>query len=265
MKIVIKLDIKLFLIIWVPLRRGEFTFGFAGGIYDKDTKLTRFGEGALEQLQRENDTSHKELCRTRRKGEEDYDSESGRWTSKEPLGVAGSRSFRFKGQARDILETNEVANFYVYVRNDGVNYVDLDGLKIILFNHSNLNQFELDMFLNDIASHSDFLNYIINELKDSDIIIAITNDLKKKPMNYCFELIDNIIFINFANVSLYNDGVVMTPLELLTHELIHAWQYLHILLLSRYSAEREAIYYQNNIRNKRGDSPRKRYGKWRFP
>jgi RHS repeat-associated protein len=64
----------------------EIPFGFAGGLYDKDTKLTRFGV-------------------------RDYDSETGRWTSKEPLGFDGSR------------------NFYVYVGNDGVNYVDLDGLK----------------------------------------------------------------------------------------------------------------------------------------
>jgi RHS repeat-associated protein len=65
----------------------EIPFGFAGGIWDKDTKLTRFGV-------------------------RDYDAETGRWTSKEPLGFGGSR------------------NFYVYAGNDGVNYVDLDGLKI---------------------------------------------------------------------------------------------------------------------------------------
>jgi RHS repeat-associated protein len=62
----------------------EIPFGFAGGIWDKDTKLTRFGV-------------------------RDYDSETGRWTSKEPLGFDGSR------------------NFYVYAGNDGVNWLDLTG------------------------------------------------------------------------------------------------------------------------------------------
>ena len=39
-------------------------FGFAGGIYDQHTKLTRFGA-------------------------RDYDAESGRWTARDPIGFAG--------------------------------------------------------------------------------------------------------------------------------------------------------------------------------
>jgi RHS repeat-associated protein len=74
----------------------DFPFGFAGWLYDKDTKLTRFGV-------------------------RDYDSETGRWTSKEPLGFDGSR------------------NFYVYAGNDGVNYVDLDGLKRRITNFELIN------------------------------------------------------------------------------------------------------------------------------
>ena len=71
----------------------ELPFRFAGGIWDEDTKLIRFGV-------------------------RDYDPEVGRWTSVEPLGFAGSR------------------NWYVYAGNDGVNYLDLDGLDE--FNHGEL-------------------------------------------------------------------------------------------------------------------------------
>lgn len=62
-------------------------FGFAGGLYDTDTKLTRFGY-------------------------RDYDSFSGRWTAKDPIGFDGGDS-----------------NLYGYVLGDGVNFVDTKGLK----------------------------------------------------------------------------------------------------------------------------------------
>src|SRR5690606_7454590 len=61
-------------------------FGFAGGLYDWDTGLVRFGA-------------------------RDYDAETGRWTSKDPIGFAGGET-----------------NLYVYVGNDPVNFVDPTGL-----------------------------------------------------------------------------------------------------------------------------------------
>ncbi len=60
-------------------------FGFAGGIYDTETKLVRFGA-------------------------RDYNSEIGRWTSKDPI--------RF--DAKD-------TNIYGYVFQDPVNYIDPNG------------------------------------------------------------------------------------------------------------------------------------------
>lgn len=66
-------------------------FGFAGGLYDPDTKLVRFG--------------------TR-----DYDSEIGRWTTKDPLGFGGG-------------DTNVMA----YVGNDPINSIDPTGLWGITF------------------------------------------------------------------------------------------------------------------------------------
>ncbi len=64
-------------------------FGFAGGIYDADTGVLRFGA-------------------------RDYDAESGRWTTKDPV--------RF-----DSLEIN----LFAYASLDPINFIDLDGLNSI--------------------------------------------------------------------------------------------------------------------------------------
>jgi RHS repeat-associated protein len=61
-------------------------FGFAGGLYDPDTQLTRFGA-------------------------RDYDAETGRWTSKDPIRFAGG----------DL-------NLYGYVGNNPISYIDPLGL-----------------------------------------------------------------------------------------------------------------------------------------
>jgi len=62
-------------------------FGFAGGLYDADTKLTHFGF-------------------------REYDSFTGKWTAKDPIGFKGGDS-----------------NLYGYVLNDPVNLVDPWGLE----------------------------------------------------------------------------------------------------------------------------------------
>jgi len=64
---------------------GLTPFGFAGGLYDGDTGLVRFGA-------------------------RDYDARVGRWTAKDPIRFDGGQS-----------------NFYVYVGNDPVNSLDLNG------------------------------------------------------------------------------------------------------------------------------------------
>ncbi len=60
-------------------------FGFAGGIYDQDTKLVKFGA-------------------------RDYDPETGRWISKDPIKFDGG------------------INLYAYADNDPVNRIDPNGL-----------------------------------------------------------------------------------------------------------------------------------------
>jgi RHS repeat-associated protein len=63
---------------------GFLLFGFAGGLYDRETGLVRFGL-------------------------RDYDPETGRWTSKDPIGFSAG------------------ANFYQYVFNNPTNYIDPTG------------------------------------------------------------------------------------------------------------------------------------------
>ncbi|MDM8563232.1 RHS repeat-associated core domain-containing protein, partial [Candidatus Marithioploca araucensis] len=65
-------------------------FGFAGGIYDLDTQLTRFGA-------------------------RDYDSETGRWTAKDPILFAGGDT-----------------NLYGYVLDNPINWIDENGLEAAL-------------------------------------------------------------------------------------------------------------------------------------
>ena len=51
-----------------PHHPGFQPFGYAGGLYDRDTKLTRFGA-------------------------RDYDAETGRWIQKDPIGFEGGDAY----------------------------------------------------------------------------------------------------------------------------------------------------------------------------
>jgi len=73
---------------------GLLPFGFAGGMYDTDTGLVRFGV-------------------------RDYDPETGRWTSKDPILFGGGDT-----------------NLYGYTFNDPVNLIDPSGLSNVVFDRS---------------------------------------------------------------------------------------------------------------------------------
>jgi RHS repeat-associated protein len=79
-------------------------FGFGGGLYDRDTKLVRFGA-------------------------RDYEAETGRWTTKDPLRFAGGDT-----------------NLYGYVLNDPVNLVDPAGLEVFLCERTAQLPFPLNQF-----------------------------------------------------------------------------------------------------------------------
>jgi len=65
----------------------EIPFGFVGGLFDRDTGLVRFGY-------------------------RDYDTDTGRWTAKDPIGFAGGDT-----------------DLYGYCQNDPINWIDPYGLK----------------------------------------------------------------------------------------------------------------------------------------
>ncbi len=77
-----RMDFDKFGNVLLDTNPGFQPFGFAGGLYDRDTKLVRFGV-------------------------RDYDSDTGRWTVKDPIRFAGGDT-----------------NLYGYVGNDPVNRID---------------------------------------------------------------------------------------------------------------------------------------------
>lgn len=85
--VVQRMDYDAFGNVTTDTNPGFQPFGFAGGLYDPEIKLVRFGM-------------------------RDYDPETGRWTTKDPI--------RFSGQS---------ANLYAYVGGDPVNYRDPGGMK----------------------------------------------------------------------------------------------------------------------------------------
>jgi RHS repeat-associated protein len=126
-------------------------FGFAGGLYDRDTKLTRFGA-------------------------RDYDAETGRWTSKDPI--------KFKGRS---------TNLYGYVLNDPVNWIDLGGY-IQVKPGANIKNLSPEMR----ATFPVIDSYIQSNTPFSEGIITSGNDSKHKKGSLHYQ--DNAIDIRGNNV-----------------------------------------------------------------
>lgn len=104
-------------------------FGFAAGLYDHQIKLLRFGA-------------------------RDYDPETGRWTTKDPLGFFGG------------------LNFYEYAYGDPINLMDFNGMKVVPLNQCQKGDL------------SDVWDEVKSELKEKDPQKAkLMEDLEKDPNN----------------------------------------------------------------------------------
>nr|WP_040294905.1 RHS repeat-associated core domain-containing protein [Beggiatoa alba] len=110
-------------------------FGFAGGLYDVDTKLTRFGA-------------------------RDYEAETGRWTSKDPIGFVGGDS-----------------NLFGYVGNNPVNWVDPSGLDFL----------GKDIALSYLMKHKDMAWYVIQvERNHKSIVIGTESEARRNAEHYLY-------------------------------------------------------------------------------
>ena len=111
-------------------------FGFAGGLYDSDTKLTRFGA-------------------------RDYDAETGRWTSKDPILFGGGNS-----------------NLFGYVGQDPVNGIDPYGLRLCRVNLPNITGNNVFPYLDDDFYERVNMWLFLNQLNGIDVEIT---DLFRPP------------------------------------------------------------------------------------
>ena len=92
-------------------RPGFQPFGFAGGMYDSDTGLTRFGA-------------------------RDYDAEVGRWTSKDPISFAGGDSNLYGYVLNDPVNLVDPLGLFAFgigISGEAAAFVGVEGSAMIVF------------------------------------------------------------------------------------------------------------------------------------
>jgi len=181
-------------------------FYYVGGVYDLDTGLTKFGA-------------------------RDYDPETGRWTSKEPLGFEGS------------------LNFYSYCDADPVNYVDVTGLKLVFADDADAtDRAFITAGLAKLEKYSSTAKELIFHLEISEIEVIIrmanTNDNDRYNDASAFDRINKKNIVTWQpNTKITEPWEVGTPAEIgLAHELIHALHTIHRTRKPFYEVERFRTY-----------------------
>jgi RHS repeat-associated protein len=149
-------------------------FGYAGGLYDRDTKLVTFGV-------------------------REYDSTTGRWLEKEPLGFAGSD------------------NFYSYCDGDPVNFVDVSGKKLAPVSK------RMQQLIDKLMKSEDFRN-MLKEIKKDPLETVYIKDITVP--NNMYDPLSNTCKVDpYSNKFKDYDGRWKDrPPEIgLLHEMIHAY------------------------------------------
>ena len=156
----------------------DILFGYAGGLRDTDTGLIKFGA-------------------------RDYDPETGRWTSKEPLGFEGS------------------LNFYVYCDADPVNYVDVTGLKLDPVGTTEEKK-RINYALMRLEIYSPTARNLIKELRRASPKKPVTIEMGPRSTH----LDGKVVWNEFHN-DITEPWEIGVPSEIwLAHELIHALHYV---------------------------------------
>jgi len=108
----------------------EAPFGFAGGLYDGDTGLVRFGY-------------------------RDYDADTGRWTAKDPIGFKGNNTDLFSYCRNNVINRTDRFGLWDYASEHGTNG---EGLTEYISGIEN----QVDQAFNDIAGRDAVVTYTTN-------------------------------------------------------------------------------------------------------
>ena len=132
-------------------------FGFAGGIYDPDLGLVRFGK-------------------------RDYDPAVGRWTARDPIGIASGDT-----------------NFYAYVGNDPVNFVDPFGFEPWSFEKLKDAYQTKEALLKGKNFHPTALRVINDPIRGGSCAVRLSNAFNKAGYDVLDDAFKNTDFVTVGD------------------------------------------------------------------
>lgn len=140
-------------------------------------------------------------------GARDYDPETGRWTSKDP-----------------ILFNGGDANLYGYVLGDPINFVDPSGLKI------NFKDKASEIVFNALRNSSSLtanMRGMIDRLEQSSSEISVGQACEKSPQIGVYGRTTGYKNSNNSDIELWLGGADAFAQSVLLHELVHANQIIN--------------------------------------
>jgi RHS repeat-associated protein len=196
--VVERIDYDAFGNVTLDTNPGFQPFGFAGGLYDRDTKLTRFGA-------------------------RDYDAQAGRWTAKDPIGFTGGDTNLYRRALNDPINLTDPDGLYVnYVDPDLRGYLEL--LKqtpsgASLLDYINANPKPVDIVTGNLPDREDLHPVGETSLTPVERVLGTTAPICGSSIRITIDL-DKHLDIWGGNG--YTSGAAI--LDTLAHELWHALQ-----------------------------------------